>query len=114
MDIVRTLIEGISDAVGVPAFSDAPKDRPDEFVTVECVGGSRDRFVDRPSAAVQSWSTSKAGAHALAERVDSAIEGMAGGPSGITHVERGMPYSFPSSDGLPRYQSVYDFAAHRN
>lgn len=63
-------------SIGAPTSGDVPADRPDEFLTVERVGGARGDVVETPIIAVQAWSTSRVNAEALAGQAADSLEAM--------------------------------------
>jgi len=70
MDIEELLIQWFT-SLGYRAFADVPDPRLDEFLTIERTGGPRTNVaIDNPSVAVQCWSTSKANASVLANKVE--------------------------------------------
>ena len=113
MNIEATIISGLSEALQVNVYADVPKTRPAEFVTVERTGGGRDAYglIDRPSIAVQSWSETRYKASQLANTVDAAMHSLVG-YDGITSVVTNTITNFPSSDGVPRYQGLYEITNH--
>lgn len=112
MDVTKILVHELDAALGVPCYPTVPADRPDSFVTVECTGGTRTAVLSYPSVAVQSWAATQQAASELAEKVDEAMRSLPYGESGITNVEGGVPYPFPSTERIPRYQALYSLTAH--
>lgn len=51
------------------AYTKVPKTRPAAFVRVLRTGGTRDRFIDRPTLTLESWATTAITASSLAEIV---------------------------------------------
>jgi len=51
------------------AYTKVPATRPASFVRVLRTGGTRDRFIDRPTLTLESWATSAITASSLAEMV---------------------------------------------
>lgn len=96
---------------GLNAFADVPKPRPTEFVTVERTGGTSDyNRIDRPTVAIQSWSTSRFAASELALRVDACMDSITEN-AGITKCKRNSMYNNPD-DSQARYQAVYDLVSY--
>lgn len=95
---------------GFKAYADVPKPRPQEFVTVERTGGTSD-VLDRPTVAVQAWSTSRHKASELMLAVDDCMMGIVERPS-ITRCKRNSLYNYPDAE-QPRYQAVYDLVTYR-
>lgn len=106
------LVSELSGLLDVPVSVDVPPNRPDEFVTVNATGGAVEDGVMRPNVALQAWSTTTARASALAYVADAAIRSLPATSRAITSVEGSVPYSWPSDDGVPRYQVYYNLVAH--
>ena len=113
MNIEAAIISGLNDALTVGVYADVPESRPLSFVTVERTGGARDAYglIDRPTIAVQSWAETRYKASQLANEVDSAMHALVGS-DGITSVVTNTITNFPSSDGVPRYQGLYEITNH--
>lgn len=107
------LINQLAPAAGVPVSGDVPKDRPEEFVTVERTGGPQDRFLDHGTYAVQAWAPSRAQAARLIDKINRLIENLAAHPRVVTaRVESTYNYPDPDVSG-GRYQSTVTLTAHR-
>lgn len=94
-------------SMGYEASSRVPRKMPDEFVTVERVGGGTASLVDHPSMALQTWAQSDARAEEMGNAVKVALL-MNPPPRGIhsIRVETG-PYQFYDEEtGRARYQMV--------
>jgi hypothetical protein len=103
-------------AAGLPAYGDVPARRPERFVTVERTGGSIDAVFDRPTWAVQVWSTSRAQASedalVLAARLADADSGFLAGAE-VCDVDVESIYDFPDPDsGQNRYQMTVTALIH--
>lgn len=111
------LIAALGAALDVPVAADVSSCRargdPDSFVTVELVDcpSAYHGAVERPQVAVQSWAQTRHAALLLAASVDDAMCALEGAWP-VTKVNRSKLYNFPSPDGIPRYQAVYDLVAH--
>lgn len=106
IDIEAKLIEWLNKRLDVAAYADVPASRPEQFITVERTGGGRDNvIIDRPTVAIQCWSTSRASAADLAYVVDDALPEFTQEP-GINKARRTTIYNFPDEKGNPRYQLV--------
>lgn len=111
MNIEATIISYLKEC-GINAVSDVPKNRPDEFVTVERTGGSHDSFVlDRPTVAVQAWSTTRYNASELMMEVDELMRSLTS-VEGVNRCTRNSLYNYPDESGHPRYQAVYDLVTY--
>lgn len=64
--IEEALISWLPDATGLPAYAEVPSQRPQEFLTVERVGGPTETGIDRPAVAIQVWAASRARAEEIA------------------------------------------------
>ena len=113
MNVEVSIISGLGTVLDVTVYADVPKNRPDSFVTVERTGGGRDAYglIDRPTIAVQSWAKTRYEAAQLANTVDAVMHSLVG-YDGITSVVTNTITNFPSSDGVPRYQGLYEITNH--
>lgn len=106
-DVESELVHYLLDA-GFAAFGDVPEDRPQQFVTVERTGGTVTEHVkDDAMVAVQSWAASRADASVLAVKADEAVRGFVRNPR-VCKVSRQSLVNFPSENGEPRYQAIYE------
>lgn len=108
-DIESELVNYLLDS-GFAAFGDVPEDKrkPQEFVTVERTGGTATEHVkDDAMVAVQSWAASRADASILAIKVDESVRGFLRNPR-VCKVRRQSLVNFPSENGEPRYQAIYE------
>lgn len=113
MDAEAHVIAYLAGALGVPVSADVPRDRPDEFVTVEQVGAAYGdhAIVGTPSLAIQSWAPTRYLARQLAGRVHDAMMALPGEHGPVTHVSPTGPANFPTSEH-PRYQGTYTLTQH--
>lgn len=112
-DIEATAIAYLTRALGVPAYAEVPRNRPDRFVTVERTGGGTERGIDWPTLAVQSWAPSRHEASALARCVDEAMLAMPDEVPSVPSCESQSIYNFPDPDsGGSRYQGVYNLTSY--
>lgn len=74
MDIEAAVARRIAKAVGVPAYTEAPKDAPGSFATVERIGGGGS-YMEPVQLAIDCWAGKKQrkAAQALSERVKAAV-----------------------------------------
>lgn len=111
MNIEATIISYLQDN-GINAVADVPKNRPDEFVTVERTGGTHDSVVlDRPTVAVLAWSTTRFKASELMMEVDALMRNLAS-VEGVNRCTRNSLYNYPDESGHPCYQAVYDLVTY--
>lgn len=104
-------------AADFDAFADVPDGelvaKPSRFVTVEQTSGSTDGVaITTFTLAIQSWAPSRYEASQLAAEVDVAVFGIVNNSNPITHITRTSAYNFPTSQGEPRYQALYEMTAH--
>lgn len=103
------------DAHGYEAFSRPPEDAPDcpdEFVTVERVGGGVADLVDRPRIAVQTWAPTEDRAEEMGNELRMLML-VGARPRGVHSwsVDSG-PYRFYDEETrCPRYQLTVDVAS---
>lgn len=96
---------------GFNAYADVPNPRPSEFVTVELTGGEADSVrLNRPTIAIQSWSSTRYKASELALSVDECMKSIVL-DSNICKVKRNSLYNYPD-DCQARYQAVYDLVTY--
>lgn len=99
-------------AHNIKAYADVPKKRPDEFVTVESLGGSSNGgFIATPGVAVRAWAQTKYAASQLALTCREAIRDLET-DANILSLDIGVPYSTVSEDGLFRYQVDTDITTY--
>ena len=112
VDIEQAIINYLPNIIGLDVVADVPEKKPDEFVSIERVGGNRDNVViDRPTVAVQCWSISRKKAAELAYTVDDALQKITSVPN-ITSASRISLYNFPDPKSKKsRYQIVYGFVS---
>ena len=76
MDAEVVVRQWLASQLAVPVSTEIPATRPDEFVTVERVGGPITDVRDKALLAIQAWSTTRTKAGVLAHKVtDSLILG---------------------------------------
>lgn len=115
LDIVSELVGYLSETIGCDAYAEAPRKRPEQFITIERTGGGEELhgLIDRPLVAVQSWGQSNYDASSLALIVDQA---MLVAPNHITNLmscERNSLYNFPDPDSrIARYQGIYELVTN--
>lgn len=106
-DSALTVIDGLLDVLpddgyDIGVYETVPNPRPDEFVTVERVGGPRANIAqDSAHLAIDCWSTSDSAAHDLAQVVRAHIIAMKGSVVDGNAVGRVDELSGPSSNPDP-------------
>lgn len=112
-DAAAIAIALINDRYGSPvAFRSAPRERPDEFVTVQRTGGVRRTLVsDEAQLTIDTWSQTPEGAHDLMQLVRAYLFSATtpgtttGGVPVYRVVEYGGPADFPDlASETPRYR----------
>lgn len=99
-------MNGVQQA-GVPVSGCVPHPMPDQFVTVELTGSGRVDQIDRPTLTVLSWSTTRADALDLFERVNAAMLAAAQNWE-VSRVELETGYNDTDTEThRPRYHARY-------
>ena len=105
MDVERTVAQRLMDATGIKAVLEVPDERPDEFISVQLLGGEGDRFVKEHRLAVQSWAQTRRRAAEIARMVEQAATSLIEEPNIFGAVANGT-YRWPDPDSRqPRYQT---------
>lgn len=110
---IKSTIEAHTDYA---CYADVPSDRPDEFVTVEVTGGtvSAHGLLESTSYALQCWAKSTFRADSMASEVMDALNGhLTDEHDDIARCNCPPGYSWPTSDGVPRYQSNLEVVRKR-
>lgn len=109
MNVETALVEWLT-GEGVAVSMDVPSKRPPRFVTVERTGGSPDRWLDRPTVAVQVWGESRVKAADYASAVCSLLWRFAVEHPRVGRLSLSGPYNFPDPDSRQaRYQIAATF-----
>lgn len=106
MDVERIVAQRLMSATGIKAVLEVPDDRPDEFISVEMTGGTRERMcIRRASLAVQSWAQTRLRAAEIARLVEQTTPSLADEQNIFRAVANGT-YRWPDPDsGQARYQT---------
>lgn len=105
IDVERVAGERLADLVGIQAVLEIPEKRPEEFISVELLGGSGGRFRREVSLAVQSWAATRKRAAEIAQAVEDAVPSLADEPNIFTAVADGT-YRWPDPEShQERYQT---------
>lgn len=108
MDVERTVASRISASIGVDAYLEVPRERPDEFVTVELSSTSGGRFVREAVLAVQSWAATRRRAAEIASLVESAVYNLVDEPE-IFDAVPANTYRWPDEESRrERYQTTVE------
>ena len=108
MNVEKLVIGWLGSRLQVPVHGDVPAERPAFFVTVERTGGpSHNVCYDYPVVAVQCWAPTREQAADLMVSADEAMRSMTD-LNPVSKVTRNTYYNYPSSQGEPRYQGVYE------
>lgn len=107
--IEELYINYLNEVLAVPVSGDVPDfGKVTDFVTVEKTGSGLENHIHRATIAVQSWSSSRAEAAALNEKVVSAMLASAELPE-INRCALNTDYNFPDlARKRPRYQAVFE------
>lgn len=109
-NVERIVIEHLI-SHGFKAMADVPNPRHAEFVTVERTGGASDYGrIDRPTVAVQAWSTSRYEASELMSLVDDCMNTITS-DARVAKCKRNSMYNYPD-ESQARYQAVYDLVTY--
>lgn len=102
MDVEATVARRLSEATGVPAHLDVPKDAPDEFLTVEQTGGGG-TYMEAVQLDVDCWAATRKRAKAVSSLVQAAVPDLDDEPN-IFHPSIEGSYRMNDPDtGKPRY-----------
>lgn len=109
MNIEAFIIEFLSARLDVPVSGDRPDlSTATKFVTVEKTGSNYANHISSAEIAVQSWSTSRAAASELNEKVKKAMA-EALHQDCISRCALDTDYNFPDlASKRPRYQALYE------
>lgn len=109
MKNIETMVIDHLNSAGIKTYGVAPQKHVYPFATVELLGRSNlvNHFVERRSVSVTTWAASFVGAAELMQKVEEAMKTF--DDPYITDVAQGSLFRFPSTDGIPRYQTSYDF-----
>ena len=112
MNLEEMAVSALS-AAGIEAYADPPAKRPEEFATVEALGGttSSGGWLAHPGIAAQAWAPTRYRASELISRCRDAMAALADDPR-VLSMEANPPYLHRTDDGLPRYQATFDFTIH--
>jgi hypothetical protein len=107
-DVEAVLVEALPALLDVPVSTRVPNPRPDAFVRVTRVGGSRrDRITDRALVVVEAWASTTGDAFDLGALARGQIEALTEAQHGPLrgYEEVGGLQAFPDPDTeTPRYQ----------
>ena len=105
MDVERVVAKALMESTGFKTFVEVPKERPDEFITVELTGTVGKRFARSCFIDIQSWAQTRKDAEALSELVEDAIYELDEHPNIFNPMATGT-YRFPDPDSnQSRYQT---------
>lgn len=72
---LEEVVAYLTEALDVPVYAEAPRNRPTAYVLVDPVGGTPSFDALHHDYAMQAWATTYAGAEALAREVCDAMRG---------------------------------------
>lgn len=113
MSTLEEIIAHLSGTLGVHVSSAVPRERPDEFVTVERTGGQATRHIDSASMTVQVWARGREACERLAGRTLDAILSSPDAVTDIMRADASMSWYPETASGSywPRY--VINATVHR-
>ena len=104
--IAKTLLDYLGEALDVPVFMEAPKQKTD-YVLIDQTGSSRTNHIITTTFAIQSYGDSLYNAMLLNEEVKTAMVGFAELDE-VTRVELETDYNFTDTTTKQyRWQAVY-------
>lgn len=105
MDVEHMVATRLMDATGIQAVIEVPDDRPKEFISVQLLGSTGDRFIKVHRLAVQSWAETRPRAAEIARMVELAAFDLDEEQNVFRSVANGT-YRWPDPDsGQARYQT---------
>ena len=109
INIEAFIIAHLMEELHLPVYGDVPvRDKPDRYVTVERVGGSKEDTIHGAMIALQSYAPTRYEASELNDSVCEAMESIYGRDE-ICSISLNSTYNYPKTDEKqPRYQAVYD------
>ena len=107
MDVERVVAQRLMGATGIRAVLEVPEERPDEFISVEMTGGTREQMcIQHASLAVQSWAQTRQRAAEISRLVEAAVSGIADAEQNVFRAVATGSYRWPDPDsGQARYQT---------
>lgn len=110
--IEATIINYISDVVGIPAYAEQPDDPPEEFLLVEKTGSSLSNFIHTATIAIQSYADSMFRAAEINADVRTAMWGI-DELENIFACGLNSDYNFTDTTQKKyRYQAVFEITYH--
>lgn len=105
--IEKTVMDYLTETIGVPAYMERPASPPNEYIIVEKTGSEKRNCVYTSTIAIQSYADTLEHAAALSELVRGAMEDILELPE-IGGVREGSEYNFTNpADKQYRYQAVF-------
>lgn len=106
--ILQTVIDYLTDAVGLPFYGEVPPDPPEEFGVVEQTGSDSENRLYYPTLAVQSYAASLLRAASINELVMSAMDNLPTMDS-VFRCRLNSDYNFTDTASKRyRWQAVFD------
>lgn len=111
MDIEAAIIKFLAEKTLLPVSADVPNPRPDEFITVELVGGGGRPYIDHPQVVVQSWAKSRFVASQNARKIQAFMYCLPYEVDDVMGCSCNTLTDLPDPDSkTPRYQGLYDLS----
>jgi hypothetical protein len=106
--IEKTIINYLTDTLNIPAYSETPEKKPDQYIKVELTGGSAENLISSATIAIQSYSNSLFKAADLNEKVKRAMRNIISIDS-ISKCKLNNSYNYTDTAKKEyRYQAVFD------
>lgn len=97
-DAAAAVTGRLADLLDVPTDVRVPNPRPEEFILVRRVGGTRrDIVTDEATITIEAWAQDEAAAHDLAQLARAYVHAMAGSAEGDVRVYRVGEFAGPAS-----------------
>lgn len=106
--IEKTVLDYLTDTMGVPAYMEMPEKPPERFLVLEKTGSSAENLIFSAMMVVQSYGKSLADAAELNEHVKETMARITELPS-VTKCKLNSDYNYTdTSTKRYRYQAVFD------
>lgn len=110
--IEATIINYISEVVGIPAYAEQPDDPPEEFLLVEKTGSSLQNWIHTATIAIQSYADSMFRAAEINADVRTAMWGI-DELENIFACDLNSDYNYTDTTQKKyRYQAVFEITYH--
>ena len=111
MDVEAAIIKFLAEKTLMPVYAEVPNPRPDEFITVELLGGDGMPYIDHPQVAVQAWAQSRYQAQQNARKIQAFMFCLPYEIENVMGCTCNTLTNLPDPDSkTPRYQGLYDLS----